>query len=86
MDGREANAIEPDREAQVRYVDALQDRAQGTVWLSSGCTSWYLDPKSRKLTIVWPDFAHAFQDRNGTFDPEGYDVRPAATRGELEHA
>lgn len=64
--------LEPDAAAQAGYVDGLQDQARGTVWLSNGCKSWYLDPGSRKLTLVWPDFAHAFRHRNGSFSPSGY--------------
>lgn len=34
--------IAPRPEAQARFVDEMQQRAEGTVWLS-GCVSWYLD-------------------------------------------
>lgn len=64
--------IEPTKEAEDAYVDALQHQAEGTVWLDGGCKSWYVDPRSGKLTLIWPDFGFAFRDHNGTFDPVGY--------------
>ncbi|MGE1154822.1 hypothetical protein [Pseudomonas kitaguniensis] len=64
--------LEPSAIQQAEYSDELQHKAQGTVWLSAGCKSWYLDPRSRKLTLVWPDFAHDYRHRNGHFDPTGY--------------
>ena len=78
MDANAVHAIEPEAVAQAEYVDGLQDRAVGSVWVSQGCKSWYLDPASRKLTLIWPDFAHAFRQRNGAFSPEGYSARGAA--------
>lgn len=64
--------LEPQPEKQAEYSDSVQDRAAGTVWLSQGCKSWYLDPNSRKLTLIWPSFAHDFRHKNGAFDPAGY--------------
>lgn len=58
------------------YVDALDAAAEDTVWLS-GCTSWYVDDRSGRLTLLWPGYAHTFRERNGTFDPAVFGV-PAA--------
>jgi cation diffusion facilitator CzcD-associated flavoprotein CzcO len=64
--------IEASPEAEAAYMDDLHARSEGTVWLAGGCKSWYVDPRSGRLTLVWPDFAHAFRDENGTFEPDGY--------------
>ncbi|MEV5666718.1 flavin-containing monooxygenase [Streptomyces flaveolus] len=56
-------------EAQARYVAELRERSEGTVWLGDGCKSWYTDPRSGRLTLIWPEFAHEFRHRNGSFDP-----------------
>lgn len=64
--------LEVSAEAQQRYVTELQERTVGTVWVEDGCKSWYVDQRSGRLTLVWPDFAHAFRYRNGTFDPAPY--------------
>lgn len=64
--------LEPTEEAEEGYADQLQSNAKGTVWLDGGCNSWYLDQRSGRLTLIYPDFAYAFRDHNGTFTPEGY--------------
>jgi cation diffusion facilitator CzcD-associated flavoprotein CzcO len=64
--------VEARREAEDSYMDRLAAMSQGTVWLEGGCKNWYVDPRSNRLTLVWPDFAHSFRDENGTFHPEGY--------------
>lgn len=70
--------IEATREAEDAYVDRIQADAQGTVWIDGGCKSWYVDQRSGKLTLIWPDFGYAFRDENGTFDTEGYRFSAAA--------
>lgn len=64
--------LEADATAQAQYMEALDARAEGTVWLAGGCKSWYVDPRSHRLTLVWPDYAYAFREANGTFHPEAY--------------
>lgn len=69
--------VEPDARAEQDYTDSIQQRSQGTVWVSGGCSSWYLHPGSGKLTALWPDFMSQFRKENGAFRTEGYSVRPA---------
>ncbi|MBY4596438.1 flavin-containing monooxygenase [Ottowia caeni] len=69
--------LEVDAVAEERYMSALDERAQGSVWLAGGCKSWYVDERSRRLTLVWPDFAYAFREANGHFHSEGYVARKA---------
>lgn len=64
--------FEVDQLAEDCYMQDLQYLAQGSVWLSEGCKSWYQDPVSRKLTLIWPDYAHAFRDRNQYFIRSAY--------------
>ncbi|WP_339414476.1 NAD(P)/FAD-dependent oxidoreductase [Photorhabdus cinerea] len=64
--------LEVSPEAQERYVTELQNQIKDTVWVSGNCTSWYLDPRNKRLTLVWPDFAHTFRKRNSNFDPAPY--------------
>jgi cation diffusion facilitator CzcD-associated flavoprotein CzcO len=71
--------IEPEPEAEVDYAESLDRRAQGTVWLNGGCKSWYLSPKSGRLTTLWPDFMSQFRAENGEFSPVGYRQHPTAT-------
>jgi cation diffusion facilitator CzcD-associated flavoprotein CzcO len=64
--------FEPKVAAEEAYMADLHALSQGSVWLSEGCKSWYLDPVSRKLTLIWPDYAHSFRDQNQSFRREGY--------------
>lgn len=64
--------IEAKPEAEAAYLHDIETRAEGTVWIDGGCKFWYTDPRSDRLTVLWPDFAYAFRDENGTFHPEGY--------------
>ncbi|MFJ4840617.1 hypothetical protein [Streptomyces sp. NPDC088746] len=56
-------------EAQARYVGELREHGKGTVWLGGSCRSWYIDPRSVRLTLIWPELAHEFRYRNGSLDP-----------------
>jgi len=70
--------LEADAQAQDRYMQALDARAQGSVWLAGGCRSWYVDERSQRLTLVWPGYAYAFRDANARFHPDTYLQTPAA--------
>ena len=74
--------LEADAEAEERYMSGLDERAQGSIWLAGGCKSWYVDERSRRLTLVWPDFAYAFREANASFHPEGYVTRSASAPAE----
>jgi cation diffusion facilitator CzcD-associated flavoprotein CzcO len=74
--------IEVKAEAEEAYMSKLDVMSQGTVWLAGGCKSWYVDERSGRLTLIWPDFAHSFRDENGTFHPEGYNMSTEAVAAE----
>jgi cation diffusion facilitator CzcD-associated flavoprotein CzcO len=82
IDAQKAEVIEVKRDAEDAYMEKLDRMAEGTVWLAGGCKSWYVDERSGRLTLVWPDFAHSFRDENGTFHAEGYDMTPAGVAAE----
>ena len=68
----ETDVLEVSLDAQTAYVADLDDRAASTVWLGGGCESWYVDARSSRLTLLWPDFAYAFRDRLAEFDRAAY--------------
>jgi cation diffusion facilitator CzcD-associated flavoprotein CzcO len=68
---RGASAIEPRAEAQSAYVNEVQKRMEGTVWVAGGCASWYLDSTGRNSTL-WPDFSWRFRRRVARLDPDEY--------------
>ncbi len=69
-------------DAEAEYLEGIEARAAGTVWVDGGCNFWYTDPRSNRLTVLWPDFAYAFRDENGTFQPDGYVGTTATTAAE----
>lgn len=66
------SVIEVPEELEQQYVSSIDARAVGTVWTSGGCSSWYVDSRSGRLSTLWPDFMSQFRSENGTFDPNVY--------------
>ncbi|MCX2964755.1 flavin-containing monooxygenase [Gordonia aquimaris] len=66
-------AIEVTAAAEEAYTREIDERSASTVWLT-GCNSWYVDPRSGRLTLLWPGTAVSFRERNGTFDPTPYEI------------
>jgi cation diffusion facilitator CzcD-associated flavoprotein CzcO len=56
------DAVEPTEEAQRRWTEFVDHRMRGTVWVSGGCASWYLDATGHNSTI-WPGYATGFRLR-----------------------
>ncbi|NQX28180.1 NAD(P)/FAD-dependent oxidoreductase [Microbacteriaceae bacterium VKM Ac-2854] len=67
--------LEVSAEAEEAYVAELDALAADTVWTNGGCGSWYVDSATKRLTLIWPDFAFSFRDRIGRFDPAPF-LRP----------
>jgi len=74
--------LEVSEEAEQEYTREIDARSRSTVWLEGGCSSWYVDEESGRLTLLWPDSARSFRERNGTFDPRPYRDVPS-TSGEV---
>ena len=66
-------------EAQRRYNDMIARSTEGTVWVSGGCDSWYLNEQGRNTTL-WPTFTWNFALRTRWFDPHNYDLRVDRSR------
>jgi cation diffusion facilitator CzcD-associated flavoprotein CzcO len=73
-------SFDPLTSAAEEYAEALAQRSDGMVWLSGSCRNWYVDPRNGRLTVVWPDFAHAFRDHNAQFAPERYQLTARSER------
>lgn len=74
LDRQDVHVVEPRIDAEAEYVGFITDRSAGTIWLTGGCSNWYVDYRSNRLTVTWPDFAFAFRDANGDFDQASYAV------------
>ena len=68
-----ADALDVTAEAVHAYMRDIDNRARDTVWVTGGCTSWYRDERSGRVTLLWPDSATSFRDRLATFVPASYE-------------
>lgn len=66
--------LEVQESEQEKYMSEVERLSEGTVWLSGGCRSWYVDPRSGRLTTLWPDFSFTFREVNTPFEKSVYDV------------
>ncbi|GAA1480876.1 NAD(P)/FAD-dependent oxidoreductase [Gordonia sinesedis] len=70
-----ARPLDVSADAEAAYTREIDERSAPTVWLT-GCDSWYVDPDSGRLTLLWPGTAASFRERNGVFDPTPYLTEP----------
>ncbi|MEA2362162.1 MAG: hypothetical protein QOD71_1307 [Thermoleophilaceae bacterium] len=78
MRRRGARIVDVRPEAQAAYNAELDEMTEGTVWVSGGCSSYYIDRNGRNSTI-WPTFTWPFRQRTREFDEGAYALgAPAA--------
>ncbi|MBF6299428.1 NAD(P)/FAD-dependent oxidoreductase [Nocardia amamiensis] len=73
IDRLDLRTVEVRRDVQDAYNADLQAKLAGSVWLTGGCSSWYLD-KHGNNTTLWPDFTFEFRRQTRTFDVSAYDI------------
>jgi cation diffusion facilitator CzcD-associated flavoprotein CzcO len=66
-----ARTLEVRREAQTAYNAEIDRMTEGTVWVSGGCKSWYIDRNGHNSTL-WPSFTWPFRQRLREFDVAAY--------------
>ena len=69
---RRGGPLEVSAEAEADYTALIDRLAARTVWLQGGCRSWYLDPRSGRLVLLWPERASEFRRLNGSFEPAAF--------------
>jgi cation diffusion facilitator CzcD-associated flavoprotein CzcO len=77
MRARRLTEVEVKPDVQDAWNDRLQERLEGTVWDTGGCSSWYLDANGRD-SVMWPDFTFKYRRRVRRFDPSDYRLEPAS--------
>jgi cation diffusion facilitator CzcD-associated flavoprotein CzcO len=77
MRRRGAKRVEVRPEAQAAYNDEVQELTRGTVWVSGGCASYYIDRNGRNSSL-WPTFTWPFRRRTRQFDEGAYALGAAA--------
>ncbi|GAA2802107.1 flavin-containing monooxygenase [Crossiella cryophila] len=70
--------IDPRVDRVHKFNERVQKQMKGTVWLTGGCESWYLDPKGRNTTL-WPTFTWTYRQITRKFDAHAYSIRLRAT-------
>ncbi|MFF7940205.1 flavin-containing monooxygenase [Nocardia gamkensis] len=78
IDRLDLRTVEVRRAVQDAYNKDLQAKLAGSVWLTGGCSSWYLD-KHGNNTTLWPDFTFEFRRLTRTFDVSAYDISLSRT-------
>ncbi|OBK44700.1 flavin-containing monooxygenase [Mycobacterium kubicae] len=73
MQDRDLRTVEVKPEVLDAYHAELQDKLAGSVWMTGGCGSWYLDAHGNNTTL-WPDFTFRFRRQTKRFDVGSYDT------------
>ncbi|BDT97828.1 MULTISPECIES: flavin-containing monooxygenase [Nocardia] len=73
IDRLDLRTVEVRRDVQDAYNAGLQAKLAGSVWLTGGCSSWYLD-KHGNNTTLWPDWTFEFRRLTRNFDVAAYDI------------
>jgi cation diffusion facilitator CzcD-associated flavoprotein CzcO len=66
--------IEARAEAQERYVTWVDHKLRGTVWVTAGCNSWYMDKTGRNASI-WPSYTFIYRSRALSMQLADYEFR-----------
>lgn len=72
-----ASVLRVDPAAEVAYTNRIDAAAATTPWIRGGCDNWYVDDRSGRLTLLWPNTVGAFRamlDEN-----DGSEFLPAGT-------
>ncbi|MBO9577728.1 MAG: NAD(P)/FAD-dependent oxidoreductase [Microbacteriaceae bacterium] len=77
--------LRPSPVAEAEYTARIDAAAATTVWLIGGCRSWYVDERSGRLTLLWPDSVPAFRERGARFDPADFEHERSRTTTPLPH-
>lgn len=75
LDAAAGGTIEATPEAQRAYNEALQRTMRTSVYLTGGCSSYYLDAEGRN-TVSWPHSAMAFRKAVRKLDAREFAVTP----------
>ena len=81
MDAHGLSSVEVTEAAERAYAARVGQMMAGTVFVTGGCTSWYLD-KSGQASAAWPSTARRYRRWTRRFDIENYHLtRRAAHPG-----
>jgi cation diffusion facilitator CzcD-associated flavoprotein CzcO len=70
---RGADTLEVHEEAQRAYNAGVDRMTKGTVWVTGGCTSYYIDRNGHN-SALWPTYTWPFRRQLRRFDPAAYEL------------
>ena len=73
MRARGADTLEVREEAQAAYNAELDRMTKGTVWVTGGCTSYYIDRNGHN-SALWPTYTWPFRRQLRRFDAAAYSL------------
>jgi hypothetical protein len=73
MRRRGAETLEVREEAQAAYNAELDRMTKETVWVTGGCTSYYIDRNGHN-SALWPTYTWPFRRRLREFDAAAYSL------------
>jgi cation diffusion facilitator CzcD-associated flavoprotein CzcO len=73
MRAANVTAIDIPAKQEQKFVDDIQGKLAGTVWLKGGCKSWYLDENGRNSTI-WPGSTISYRRATKQADLAAYEL------------
>jgi cation diffusion facilitator CzcD-associated flavoprotein CzcO len=79
-----ASTVEVRAEAQAAYNAELDRMTEGTVWVSGGCQSYYIDRNGHNSTL-WPTYTWPFRQRTREFDASAYALRARVSMNGAGH-
>jgi len=83
MRRRGAGTLEVREGAQAAYNAELDRMTKGTVWVTGGCTSYYIDRNGHN-SALWPTYTWPFRRRLREFDVAAYSLAARAREDVLE--
>jgi len=79
-----ASSAEVRPEVQAAYNAELDRMTDGTVWVSGGCESYYIDRNGRNSTL-WPTYTWPFRQRTRKFDEAAYALAARVSANRVGH-
>ncbi|KAF4987762.1 hypothetical protein FGRMN_10186 [Fusarium graminum] len=77
-----ADIVEVTAEAEKRDIHNVQEKAKSLVW-ATGCTSWFIDEKTNRNTIMYPDWQFKFWLRSMFVSWGDFEYRSVSTRAPM---
>ncbi len=66
-------SVDVRRDVEERFVAEIDRKMAGTVWMTGGCDSWYVDETGRNSTL-WPDWTSEHAKATERFDIGEYEI------------